>query len=1200
MKKLTTALLVALAAFISAPALRADNIEKPAITFHTNIYNTYGPYNSFHITLGATEETYVDVDYGYGPTEYVIGASGFDQESGELTGTPITMSVPEAGIVKIYCDAPDKIDYIDFEGCYISDIDWPELTNVEILNLRHNEFTALDLSHMTKLAAVYVDDNPCTQSTPFVLGDNHPDLVILSMHTIDWVDPAFNPGKFPKLQSLVCYGCPSISQLDVTGCPYLKQLSVDGTSIASLDVTKNPYLLILNISETHITDIDVSQNAYLTELYAQHEATLNNSYKLKKLDVSKNPELVRLYLNGNELTELDISNNPKINSLGVRRNKLSGISFENNPAMALVDISKNYMDFNTMPLPGKTLGEYNYEQYPFQMERSYAVGTTLDFTGRVIRNDGSVTSAAVFAVYRENPGEPKILDPEFYTWDNGKLTLNKAFDTDSVYVAFHNSAFEDYDIVTTRFMVKEPGQMGKPSRAASFMTSSLVDNITLYVGLAGATADNPKTFYVDPGNGTMLEFTATTSATPETPNVVTPRRGLNSSISVPEGVDLTALKMDGMRMNGPMNIDGATKLRELTVTNCNLASIDTRWNRALHKVNLSGNVLTRLSLESANNYYAKNMLSDVDVSNNKLTEENIVDVSGLERVNIANNRIKKVITEDATDIVYLNAANNVIEEFEIDDCESLEYLDISGNNIASLNIPLSTHLKSLNISGNKFGLPDITLPGFCDDYTYAPQQPLWIASKSPSINLSNQFMDINGETTRFEWRYASDNTKVKEGDIVDKGDGRFSFANPESGLIYCTLTHPALPQFAGDNVFRTTEVLTADKPTNVFASMTTSASGKALVTMTGKTDKTIVYADWTGEGDYEQYILSDTYQGFYADVEADRTVNFYSYDDNENVTVFTLNGIPLKSVDISAMKSVYCFGLSGTGVSVDNIKFPTEAKLTEFVCDNCGFDRLPVEHLGYVENMWIGGNNFETLDLTGMPNLKYLSCPNGKVKEVKLNNPLLWNLEVPNNAISELDLSGAPAITQLIVNGNFLKELDLDCLRSLRVVLLGGNNFDIQTLPPVKDSYTVYNYNGQRPLQIKITDGKVDLSSQAERDGVKTQYTWFIGYPYIDDYGNLAGEDLYENEEYTIENGVTSFLEAYKDVMCVMTNNLFPNLYLTTNFIDTEVAGIDEVMSDIESGTAVYYDLQGRRVDNPSRGIYVKVQDGKSSKVLVK
>jgi len=54
------------------------------------------------------------------------------------------------------------------------------------------------------------------------------------------------------------------------------------------------------------------------------------------------------------------------------------------------------------------------------------------------------------------------------------------------------------------------------------------------------------------------------------------------------------------------------------------------------------------------------------------------------------------------------------------------------------------------------------------------------------------------------------------------------------------------------------------------------------------------------------------------------------------------------------------------------------------------------------------------------------------------------------------------------------------------------------------------------------------------------------------------------------------------------------------NITGAEFSGIEEkLVDDNENTTAVYYNLQGVRVENPERGLYIKRQGGKTSKVIL-
>jgi len=57
--------------------------------------------------------------------------------------------------------------------------------------------------------------------------------------------------------------------------------------------------------------------------------------------------------------------------------------------------------------------------------------------------------------------------------------------------------------------------------------------------------------------------------------------------------------------------------------------------------------------------------------------------------------------------------------------------------------------------------------------------------------------------------------------------------------------------------------------------------------------------------------------------------------------------------------------------------------------------------------------------------------------------------------------------------------------------------------------------------------------------------------------------------------------------------------YYNMSFVK-DPSGVADIAVDNAGGEAVYYNLQGVRVDNPGSGVYVKVANGKAEKVLVK
>ena len=136
----------------------------------------------------------------------------------------------------------------------------------------------------------------------------------------------------------------------------------------------------------------------------------------------------------------------------------------------------------------------------------------------------------------------------------------------------------------------------------------------------------------------------------------------------------------------------------------------------------------------------------------------------------------------------------------------------------------------------------------------------------------------------------------------------------------------------------------------------------------------------------------------------------------------------------------------------------------------------------------------------------------------------------------------------------------------------------------------------------------------------------------VDKNGNLQGEELDVDAEYTVANGVTTLklTKRYEDLVCVMTNAKFPKLLLHTKHIRfiPDATGIEGVNADntdtfikvVEGGIVVetaagsvvnVYSINGGLVQKAKmngtsqsfslpKGAYVVTVNNKVAKVMVK
>ncbi|MDE6078831.1 MAG: hypothetical protein K2G35_02065 [Duncaniella sp.] len=1177
--------------------------EEPIITFHTTLYDQAQEANAFTLCLGATEPTYFDIDCGFGAVESEVGVAYFDQETGALRGTYITCTVSSAGDVRIYGD-PTKIDYIDFDGCYITEMSFPKVTNVEILSLNHNLFTGLDLSHLTKLQALYISDNPFDK-TGFIVGKNHPDLTIADMSIINNLDPSFNLSDYPEMRSFQGWDNPSLTSIDPSGCPNLLQLSIDNTNVSSVDLSNNPNLLILNVANTRVTELDLSPVTGLTELYISHSADMNNEYKFSSIDVSMLPSLQRLSCSSNNLTTLDVSNNPLLLSLNCSWNQLTSIDLSNNQQLVSLDVAYNHFDFATLPSPREMWSEYWYTQLPMEVDRSYKVGSTIDLASRVLR-PGTATQTFLFAYDENNPQEPVMLDNTAFSYKDGVVTLNKVY-TDSLYLTFINSELQDYPLSTSKFMVKSAEDFGKPSAAMSMTFFPTLTEVSFGVGVQGATAEAPKTFYVDFGDGELKEFTASSHLRPATPNVTGARKG-RVTIYMPEGADISAFSLDGQRLMS-ISLDQAHTLAELSLTDCQLPTIDLSWNRCLTYLDLSGNNLTALNLGETPNGYGKTVLHTIKAARNRLVTVTIDERHAIKYIDFSDNNLSEGFSFlQLLNVSTLNVANNEFTEVDLRDLEACVDLNLSGNYLTTVAMPDYLPLESFDISNNSFSLTTLPLPGNIANYVYAPQKNVPLPVKAPTVNLSANYLDVDGQTTSYVWRKA-DGTVVPTDEITGT-EGRFRFINTELGFVYCEMSHPLFPDFAGENILKTTQVETAGMPTHVFATFTTAEEGEALLSLAAEAENTGIYIDWAGNDDLEQYTLTTTYRAFTAKTYPGVTVKCYSYDENDGMTVFSIGNVKLNDMDASAMKKVYCFSSYDTGLDLDKIKLPAnKAILEELNLEGNNISSIDLSGYDALRMLDLASNKFTTFDSSNLPALELISLAYNGLTSVKLNNPILWQAALVANELTELDLSGVPAMEQLYLSNNKLSELDITKTPNLKSLTIDRNNFTFATLPDFFDGI-YYLYSNQAMLEVTPVDGIVDLSAQASCNGVATTFQWFIDSPYFDDNYELVGEELIEGTEYRLDKGVTTFLKPFEHIMCVMTNPIAPDLYLLTDFIDVKASstGLEEIIAGSDNLDARWYDLNGRLVAETkggevpalAPGVYVRQTSEGATKVLVK
>ena len=1204
------------------------------IKFHTNVpekaKNT-GVQAQVSFVLGSkSDKSNVYIDYGSGETEVEIKKAIVENDKGELAikGTLCTNAVTDAGWVTISGD-PNDLYFFNASGNEIDKIEFNPNLKLQVLNLEHNILTSLNIDRLQSLNVIYLQDNPFSATTPLMIG-KMPELIVLEVPQIGHISPSFTLKNFPKLRSFDAYHTIGLKVADPTSCPNLQRLSLDMTSVESVDLSKNPELEILNVGDSRVKTLDLRNNPKITQLYISHSSgTVNTDVKFESIDVSHCPELYYFYCGGNNLKELNLRNNPKLFTLSCDRNLLRKLDVSQNPILYSVNVRYNYMDFATLPEPGNWF-EYYHEQNPMELNDTYKVGDVIDLSNRVLRPK-TTTQARLFRVPKADPTKPVELDDSYYSYENGKVTLKKELD-EEVFVQFNNSRLKDYPIRTENFRVKTVAEFGKDVKAIQL--ASLGDAgspLKMSVGILGATAANPVTVKVDLGDGNTTPFQIKDER-PATANIVTTRTGAGDIIVyVPQDKYVTSLESDGQYIDN-IDLSALTELRTLTLKRANLTTIDLSYNNKLEKLDLSQNQLRRVDLRGPSSYFNKSKLSDINVSYNQIDSLLFNTIYGVTKLNVSHNKLNKLDLKDADNLRMLDISHNKFTRLLLNHSELIEDVNVSNNELTEVKIPPVAPIKKLNVSGNYFTLANMPNDfGLTrGNFIYAPQHVLQISTSSPGIDLSEQNITKNGATTNFVWK-KKDGSSLQLGKDYTITNGSAKFINLALDSIYCEMTHPAYPDFEGQNVFKTTNVHPIAFPKYELASFTTvNQTDSVVLSLASYIPGKSVYFEWGGNGNVTQYTLGDKYKIFQAKSKANTKVRVLVAEADDKVKVFSVANVNMTDVDLTGLKEAKLIAVTRAGLT--SIKLPAAPNLTDLNLEGNELTDINLSAFPKLNFISLTGNKIKTFDLSQAPNLGIAYLSSNKMKEIKLNNPKLWNLDLSDNDLENVSLDKLPMLEQLWLNANKLTKVDVSKNTNLTVLNVVGNRLKFSTMPLPSNNgkpFNRYSYNLQAPIDVKCVNGKVDLSSEAVVGGEMTTYHWFIGNVTYRD-GELQGEKLELNEEYTLENGVTTLKldKTFTNLVCVMANDNFPNALIYTNYITfTPATGIDAVTADkdvkiqfldgaisvlgAQNSTVAIYSIDGKLVyqgkvaDDSSRiplgrGTYIVRVGNKAAKVSVK
>ena len=1144
---------------------------------------TAGSAISFYVGTSDAESGSIKVDFGGGTVkDYEIGKKDTIQIEGEVSEGSVKVYGSRTLIRFLYCPLTS------LTGLNVSNCE-----NLEVLNCNGNGLSVLDLTKNSKLYYLDCGHNVLTEldvtNNPalYYIDCQSNDLATLDISKNEgliWLNAQLNFklgnidfSKNKEIRDIIVYGASNMTAIDVSNNQYLLNLDVSQTALSTIDLSKNLNLSILSVSYTNITTLDLSKNTKLTQLYFTKKDV--SPYKFKSIDLSNNPELIYLFGQGNDLTELDISKNNKLFSIYLSDNYIKNLDVSNCKNLGELIIRGNCFTFNTLPLPHDGVGFYDYSlQKNIKIERERSIAEPLDLSKDIYSPDYETTvDVYLFDSNSLYGGGKRLVAGEDYTYDKGVINFLKA-QTDSVYCTFRCDAYPKLSLSTTRFMVLNPEDMGKSTLAAD-MTTGMAVGETFAMNVATFSKDEK--VEVDFGDGELKEFTLS-----DTPQEISGEvKGANIKVYTASGVQLKDFDASGMKLTS-VNIFKSKALRNLNLNNNELSEIDLSGNLQFNSIQLDNNKLTTLSLRGINN---TTMFS---CDNNQL-ESIVFEASApvLSNISCSGNKLKNLsFLSRASSVEVLDFSHNEVSDYMFTTMYNIRDLNMSYNKFKSADLAYNTKLEKLNIEGNYFTystLPQTT----AQEFVYGNQNPVTIAEKSFMVDLSSE-VTFKGKNTKFTWKTESGNV-MEEGVDYSIENGITTFLKVQEEKVYAELTNEAYP----DLTLTTTLVETSEKPEFVLANLVSTAEVGSEVRMilAAKTPKT-VYVDF-GDGKLAECILGSGNTTLTSQLGANKNITIYGYDESYcDLTILSMSNVALEKVDITKLKDLSTLTLANSGLS--GIDLSNNTILRELNLSNCNLENVDLSKLTELSTVSLSSNKLSSIDLTNNKKLTILIIGDNNFETLVLPElPALYQLSVSDNKLKTLDVTNCPILRELYCNGNNLSSLDMSGQADkYSMVYAYDNNFKFSTLP-VFDIHNPmnYKYTPQKDVEITVDGGKVDLSSEYMVAENPTVYTWTTE----------SGATLVEGTDYTIDNGVTTFMKNFdENVYCSMTNAAYPELTLKTIGVKPETTGIGGITSGegikVENGNIVItVDGEAKVLVYNTAGMMVRSFDVEGGTVVV-
>lgn len=342
--------------------------------------------------------------------------------------------------------------------------------------------------------------------------------------------------------------------------------------------------------------------------------------------------------------------------------------------------------------------------------------------------------------------------------------------------------------------------------------------------------------------------------------------------------------------------------------------------------------------------------------------------------------------------------------------------------------------------------------------------------------------------------------------------------------------------------------------------------------------ESIIYTFETGAGSYPLYVtlhlvkdgmkvtkideetFPDDVFRWTVSVRYDKDADGYLTPDEVSGLTY-LSFASLEIEDFTGIEAFYNLEeFSGYDNKVAKLDLSYNTKLVYVNCDSNQLFEIKLPENNVIEYLSLNNNNFESIALP--------SCT--QLKELKLIN----------NRLTSIDLSACANLEKLYLNYNQLTSLDLSECKKLKNVQFNNNKLPYVDLT----GHTINNPSADDQI---IEIGEVSMEGFAIEGLDMSRVSISIG----SDGSKVDGKFV------PCSSSSTSI--TYEFDMGNTSSWYNHHMKVTVKFTVIPGTPISSITID-NDGPAEYYDLQGRRISGPVRGLVIKKQNGMTTKMLVK